>query len=220
MHPAQPTYRTRIRPWHLLVLASLTAVGAWTPEANAIRPPGAALVQCTPLLASGTAAATTLTGLGVGCGSDTLTRGLMWVLLNGHVALRAEGVQPLNLYEVYWLPKGAGTVTSAVFVGNFATDASGNHIDDRLRTIATGADILTAAPNDLYAAAGARHTSGIFLVYSRGTYGYDSDGDGFADTYNTTTSANDPDASHTLANPALGSLTTGTQFISSRLITF
>jgi len=149
------------------------------------------------------------------CGGDAL--------VNGHIAMtpkatliKADGAlaDPFNLYEVYWLALG-DNVADAVLAGNVVTDCKGN-ARGALTTITTASDALnaaTATPVVIYPTAG-EMGAGVFLVYSRGPWAHDSDGDCVADTYNTIVNGADTDASHALANPPVIPGIDNVQFLS------
>ncbi|MBM4363662.1 MAG: hypothetical protein FJ104_13350, partial [Deltaproteobacteria bacterium] len=171
-----------------------------------------------------TASATLVNALGVSCGGDPLKTGRVNVDFKitpaGRVVVAATGTQPFNLYEVYFVPTGSTSTKDAVKVGQFATDCAGKAIDTRVRPITKAADVNTSAAPQLSSLTGSTSGSGAFFVYSRGPWGSDTNGDCTADRYNTTTSPTDSSASNPLANPALGSLTTGLQFVNKAGVTY
>jgi hypothetical protein len=140
--------------------------------------------------------------------------------IGGRVVVSATGAQHLNLYEVYWLPSPSTSFSTAKLVGNFATDCIGNSIDTLVRPISKASDINASTAPRLATMVGTVKGTGMYLVYSRGPYGSDTNGDCRADTYNTTTSPTDTDSSHPLANPAVGSLSSGIQFVSKDIESF
>lgn len=179
--------------------------------------------KCVDVAADTTAASTLLNALAPSCGADPLTTGRLNVDFKitpaERVVVALIGAQPLNLYEVYWVPSTAKALADAKLVGQVATDCNGEAIDKRVRPIAKGADIGTSAPPQMPTITGAAHGSGIFLAYSRGPYGHDTNSDCRADNYNTTSSPTDPSASTPLANPAV-TLSTMAQFVSKNTVSY
>jgi len=182
------------------------------------------LGKCNEVKPSATASATLVNAVGASCGGDPLKTGRLNVDLKiapaGRVVVATTGAQPFNLYEVYFVPTGSTSTTAAVKVGQFATDCSGTAIDTRVRPITKAADVNTSAAPQLSALTGSAHGGGAFFVYSRGPWGSDTNGDCTADRYNTTSSPTDSNANNPLANPALGGLTTGVQFVSKDAVTY
>lgn len=155
------------------------------------------------------------------CGGDNLVSGSINVLngklMSGRVSVTVKGAlaEPFNLYEVYWLPIGAASV-DAIYVGNFATDCNGDAKAAILKTINTPKQALNTGLGvkaNLFTAVGSM-SAGNFILYSRGPWGDDTNGDCVADTYNTTTNPADTDPSHALANPTINLSSDGVQFIS------
>ncbi len=149
------------------------------------------------------------------CGGDALVKGHI-AMTPKATLIKADGAlaDPFNLYEVYWLALG-DNVADAVLAGNVVTDCKGN-ARGALTTITTASDALnaaTATPVVIYPTAG-EMGAGVFLVYSRGPWAHDSDGDCVADTYNTIVNWADTDASHALANPPVIPGIDNVQFLS------
>jgi len=182
------------------------------------------LGKCNDVKPSASASATLVNAVGASCGGDPLKTGRLNVDLKiapaGRVVVATTGAQPFNLYEVYFVPTGSTSTTAAVKVGQFATDCAGAAIDKRVRPITKAADVNTSAAPQLSALTGSAHGGGAFFVYSRGPWGSDTNSDCVADRYNTTSSPTDSNANNPLANPALGSLTTGLQFVSKDAVTY
>lgn len=205
-----------------LVGALLCGTAAWAGP-----PPPLGLGQlgkCSEVSPSGTRSAALVTAAGATCGADPLKTGRLNVDLKiapaGRVVVATTGAQPFNLYEVYFVPHGSTSTTAAVKVGQFATECSGTAIDNRVRTITKAADITTSTAPQLSALTGSAHGGGAFFVYSRGPWGSDTNGDCTADRFNTTSSPTDSNANNPLANPAIGSLTSGLQFVSKDAVTY
>lgn len=202
----------------VLVIFSLTSI-------NAIATSTTDLVRCsdTTYLSS---------NMGAVCGGDTLTRGLINVTPSGNVSVLIQNAlaSPFNLYEVYWLSIG-DPVTSARLLGNFVTDCKGNSVKNSglpgvslVKPITMAADIATTTPTNIFTTVG-NQSSGIFLVYSRGPYSYQSATAPCKTTklseYNTTNSQHDNTVARNMtpfANPTVtpGVDTPGTnlQFLS------
>lgn len=150
------------------------------------------------------------------CGGDDLASGGISLAGGGKIAVAVKGAlaSPFSLYEVYWLPIGAA-VTSAVLVGNFATDCNGN-AKAILKTINTPDQALskTGTKINLFTAAGTID-AGNFIVYDRGPWGHDDlNADCEPDNYNTTMTPNDTDPTNPLANPTVVLGVDGVQFLS------
>jgi hypothetical protein len=145
------------------------------------------------------------------CGGDNLTQGQINIKDSGvvRVGVREALADPFNLYEVYWLPIGAA-LTDAVKVGNFATDCDGNAATP-LKDITTPDDVMHGAPMSMYTQVG-DVSAGNFLVYSRGPWALDDDGDCSINQFNTVPLGTDP--MKALANPVVDLATSGVQFIS------
>ncbi|MGI9211582.1 MAG: hypothetical protein ACR2HF_03850, partial [Methylococcaceae bacterium] len=149
------------------------------------------------------------------CGGDALVTGRIGLTAQATL-IKADGAlaDPYNLYEVYWLAIG-DAVADAVPAGQFVTDCKGN-ARGALTGISTATDALntaSATPTVIYPTAG-NISAGVFLVYSRGPWAQDSDGDCVADVYNTVVSPSDTDASHVLANPPVSLGIDAVQFLS------
>ena len=125
--------------------------------------------------------------------------------------MHVVGANALNMYEVYWLPIGGdpASSTDTVLVGNFLTDTNGD-ANTLLRVISAPADATTATPVLLPAVLGTNQEAGCFLIFSRGPYAYDTNGDGAIDRYNT---SDNTDAG-TVNNPVVTLSNGGVQFIS------
>jgi hypothetical protein len=145
------------------------------------------------------------------CGEDDLTAG--WIVLqdNGRVHVNVQGAlaDPFNLYDVYWLPVG-GVVTDAIFVGNFATRCHGNRVAT-LREITTPQEGISGTVSNMFTKVGPT-SAGNFLVYSRGPWAFDHNGDCTIDEYNTVPLGTDP--TQPLANPTANVYSDVVQFIS------
>ena len=149
------------------------------------------------------------------CGGDALTAGSL-TLSGGSMVVTVKGAlaEPLNLYEVYWLPIGS-PVTSAVLLDNFVTDCNGAASKASLKPIVKASDTRTAAgtKTNLYSKVG-NTSAGNFLVYSRGPWAADTNGDCKPDTYNTIVSPADTSPANPLANPPVTPGIDDVQFIS------
>src|SRR6266511_906835 len=145
------------------------------------------------------------------CGGDSLAEGHVNLMDGGLVRLGVQEAlaDPFNLYEVYWMPIGAA-VAEAVRVGNFATDCYGNVLT-LLRDIATPDDVTHGTPVNMYTRV-SNVSAGNFLVYSRGPWAFDYNGDCSIDQFNTVPLGTDP--LQPLANPPVDLSTGGVQFIS------
>jgi hypothetical protein len=145
------------------------------------------------------------------CGGDALTEGRIKLKDNGTIQVGVKGAlaDPFNLYEVYWLPIGAA-VTSAIAVGHFGTDCHG-HFNAQLRDITTPDDIRHGPVTDIYTLVGDT-SAGNFLLYSRGPWAFDTDGDCSIEQLNTVPLGTDPTLP--LANPPVVLSTSGVQFLS------
>lgn len=146
------------------------------------------------------------------CGGDPLDRGDIRVFPAGRMHVVVDGANAWNLYEVYWHPL-AGDPTDAattIMVGNFLTDGTG-HTDADLIDIAAPADATSGAWVDFKARVGTTAV-GHFLVFSRGPYGSDSDGDGVLSSgeYNTS----DGTAAGTVHDPVIDLACGRVQFVS------
>ena len=151
-------------------------------------------------------------GANPACGGDPLVKGDVIILgTPALIQVNAQGTNPLNLYEVYWLPIGGDPTNSAVTikVGNFLTDASGN-VSAQLHTINAPIDATTTRPVEFTSTVGSKKGAGNFLIFSRGPYAYDTNGDGVIDSYNTT----DRTINGALANPVTTLSNGMVQFIS------
>ena len=161
---------------------------------------------------------TMLNNNGVIAGGDDLSTGSMTInRSSGSVEINITGTHELNLYEVYWVAFSAGSIaTDAILMGNFVTDTSGSASGELLRDIDSPSDItsasatnhITVKTNNGYR----RYTPGWYLFYSRGPYATDSNNNGVIDSgeYNLGGDGT------TFANPTLGSLTNGVQYVSTR----
>lgn len=144
-----------------------------------------------------------------GCGGDPITDGWMFINAGGPMIANVTGLNAFNLYEVYWLPIGSA-VTSAVYVGAFGTDCSGN-ANTPLRSISTPANVVSGVPTNFVTLVGAA-SAGNFLIYSRGPWGWDDgNGDCRPDHLNTVPLGAPPTAP--LANPVVNLSTDNVQFI-------
>jgi len=153
-------------------IAAVACLGLAT-QAHAAPRYSAQMVRCssTPWSSIGT------------CGGDPITTSSrIQITSGGAAAVSVQGAWPFNLYEVYWLPIG-GTTADVVAIGNFATDCAG---DARalLRTITTPAEIRTGVVGNVDTLVGPT-SAGNFLVYSRGPWATDTDGDCRIDFFNT-----------------------------------
>lgn len=150
-------------------------------------------------------------GSGSACGGDPLTLGGIAILPMPIVHTHVKGANALNMYEVYWLPIGGDPTSSTdmVMVGNFLTDASGDAATE-LRDISAPADATTATPVNFVIRVGSKQGAGALLVFSRGPYAYDTDGDGAIDSYNTS----DGTQTGTVHNPVVTLANGQVQFIS------
>lgn len=115
------------------------------------------------------------------CGGDNLKSGVIQVTSSGKVSVtvKAALAEPYSLYEVYWLPTG-NAATTAELIGHFVTDCHGDSIQNSgsagtalLKTIANAADIKSTHYANLFSLVG-NVRSGVFLVYNRGPYSYDT----------------------------------------------
>jgi|GEM_PF-3065114 len=191
----------------LLATSLLTSVSATSLPPAAIAPVfNASLIRCADSHFS--------KSLGT-CGGDALAQGRI-ALTPKATLIKTEGAlaDPFNLYEVYWLALG-DTLADAVPAGNFVTDCKGN-ARGSLTTLTTANEALNptaTTPVILYPTAGYL-SAGVFLVYSRGPWAQDNDGDCVADTYNTVVNGADTDASHALANPPVILGVDNVQFLS------
>jgi hypothetical protein len=180
--------------------------------------------KCNDVKPTTTRSAALVNALGASCGGDPLKTGRVNVDLKiapaGRVVVATTGAQPFNLYEVYFVPNGSTASTAAVKVGQFVTDCAGAAVDNRVRPIAKAADVGTSAAPQLSSLTGSAHGGGAFFVYSRGPWGSDTNGDCAVDRYNTTSSSTDTNANNPLANPTLGSLTSGLQFVSTDAVSY
>ena len=146
------------------------------------------------------------------CGGDPLDRGEIRVFVGGRMHVEVQGANAWNMYEVYWHPLAGDPTDSAdtIMVGNFLTDGNGDASAD-LRDISAPDDATSASVVDFRARVG---TTGVghFLVFSRGPYGTDGDGDGALSDgeYNTS----DNTSSGTVNNPVIHLECGRVQFIS------
>lgn len=143
----------------------------------------------------------------ISCGGDVLTIGGIGITPGKTVHVMVKGASQLNYYEVYYLPTGAST-TLATKVGSFLTDCNGD-ADTMLRSLTKPSDLF-GPPVQIDTVLGRKKQAGNFIVYSRGPYGSDSDGDCKADTWNTS----DGTMSGTFNNPAVSLSSDVVQFIS------
>ena len=145
------------------------------------------------------------------CGGDPLTLGGIRIQPRPRIHVKVEGANAFNMYEVYWLSIGGDPATDGIMVGNFLTDDNGD-ADAKLRDISAPDDASTATPVLFTIRVGSNKGAGHFLLYSRGPYGTDSDGDGaLADgEYNTS----DGTSAGTVHNPSVDLASDGVQFIS------
>jgi hypothetical protein len=148
---------------------------------------------------------------GSACGGDPLTLGGINILPMPIIHVHVKGANALNMYEVYWLPIGGDPTSStdAVMVGNFLTDASGD-AGTELRDISAPADATAATPVNFVGRVGSKQGAGAFLIFSRGPYAYDTDGDGTIDSYTTS----DGTDTGTVNNPVVTLSNGQVQFIS------
>ncbi len=159
--------------------------------------------------------------LGASCAGDSLSYGDMtYDLSDGSVEIYIEGTHAFVLYEVYWVTIGMTDADSeAIYVGNFVTNIDGNSDGEKLRAINYVDDIDLAPAIDVLArkvdGGYGIKTIGWFLFYSRGPYAEDSNSNGVIDDdeYNT-----GGGGTSELANPDLGSLATGVQYVSTGLV--
>jgi hypothetical protein len=171
-------------------------------------------------------------GLGATCGGDTLASGVIRVTPTGNISVLVQdaSAEPFTLYEVYWLSVGE-PVASAQLLGHFVTDCKGNSVRSSglpgialVKPISRAIDIAFAVPTDMTTTVG-NASSGVFLVYSRGPYSYNTPtppcNPRKLGEYNTTTSPHDNTATKKatpFANPVVtpGTDTPGTnlQFLS------
>ncbi|MCC7262941.1 MAG: hypothetical protein IT369_10505 [Candidatus Latescibacteria bacterium] len=168
------------------------------------------LVRCNDTY-FGTGVYSTYFGANPACGGDLLVRGDIIILgVPAPVQVNAQGTSALNLYEVYWLPIGGDPTNSAVTIkiGNFLTDAAGN-VSTQLRLINAPID-ATGRPVEFTSTVGDKKDAGNFLIFSRGPYAFDTNGDGVIDDYNTS----DHTVNGTVANPPTTLSNGMVQFIS------
>ena len=115
------------------------------------------------------------------CGGNNLKSGVIQVTSSGKVSVTVKGAlaDPYSLYEVYWLPTG-NTATTAQLIGNFVTDCHGDSIQNSgsagtasLKTITNATEIKSSHYANIFSLVG-NVRSGVFLVYDRGPYSYDT----------------------------------------------
>ena len=144
------------------------------------------------------------------CGGDNITFGTINIAAGGGMTVNVDNAlaDPFNLYELYWLPIGSA-VTSAIYVGAFGTDCSGDY-NGPLRSITTGVSVVSGPLTNFVTLVGAQ-SAGNFLIYSRGPWGFTDDGTCKPVTLNVVPLGGP--ATNPLANPTVTLGTSLVQFI-------
>lgn len=121
---------------------------------------------------------------GMPCGGDVLTGGHLTVESTGEISVAISGTHQFNLYEVYWVAAGSGSVTSAQVIGHFVTDCGGQEVNNKLLYLDIPAGLSGGIPVNIHGIVGPS-AKGYFLIYSRGPGAFDDNGDCIVDDINT-----------------------------------